>query len=212
MQTPRRRLDVQADPSPELSVASVALIMPAEIPDTKDVRSLLGKVGFKFIKGKVALAGVDPSDDKYVLDRDYFENYSRLRRYLCAYGIESKGFELTEAEKECLSLWVRTAIVPGLWGLKAEVPQELRAFLRSNQVHSMLTRLGFKYNNEGFYFLPGEKQKVVDGLLVNGRRLFRDDMRDDDGLMVYLARFGLPQTCTFKNLEKEERLRGRAAP
>lgn len=159
------------------------------------------KVGFKFHNGRISLPGVDPSKDKYVLDRDYFENGSRLRRYLCAYGTDCKRYEWSQEEEELLLLWVRTAIVPGLWGLEGEVPQHLQQFLKQRRIHPFLMRLGFKWTNDGFYYLPGEKPRVIGGLSINGRK-----MLGDEGLLVYLARFGLPQACKFDMLTEDERI------
>jgi hypothetical protein len=197
-----------AESSPESSIQSVKTKMPAMIPDFhQEVFPLLAKVGLKCVRGKYFLQGVNPSDDGLVLDKDYFENVTRLRQYLCAYGIETQGFELSVHQQKTLMLWMSTAIVPGLRGLKGEVKPELRTLLRGSQVHSMLMRLGFKYRAaDAYYFLPGEKPRVIGGLCMNGRKLIRDELRNDDGLLMYLARFGLPQSCTFNKLTDDERL------
>ena len=202
-QTPtRRHLEIEAGYSPDLWTTSVASasLMPAKLPSFNDVQPLLKKAGFKFPNGRYILPGVDPSDDKFVQDRDYFDRVSRLRRYLCAYGIWETGFEWKEEEKACLSLWVRTAIVPGLWG-RDEVPNELRFFFTGSQLHGLFDKLGFQYTSDGSYYLPGVKPVVTGGISINGRK-----MMGEDGLLVYLARFGLPPSCTFQNLSKEERL------
>ena len=120
----------EAETSPESSVQSIPTKMPATIPDFhQEVLPLLTKVGLKCVRGKYFLQGVNPSDDDLVLDKDYFENVTRLRQYLCAYGIETKGFELSVKQQETLMLWMSTAIVPGLRGLNGEVKPELRTFL-----------------------------------------------------------------------------------
>lgn len=209
LSTPKARSNEsqsEAESSPDISVVSVANIMPATMPDFgQEVLPLLKKVNLKYSNGKFFLPGVDPSDDNLVIDKDYFMNTTRLRQHLCAYGIECKGFELKQKEETILLLWISTAIVPGLWGLKGEIKQELRAFLTPGRVHSMLLSLGFVYK-DAYYFLPGEKPNVIGGICINGRKMIRDEVRGDDGLLLYLARFGLPRNCTFGNLTDEERL------
>ncbi len=205
---PSTRLLGSSGASPDLSTTSTtssqsttssAFLLPAKLPSFNEVQPLLKRCGFKFPNGRFILPGVDPSTDEFEEDRDYFSSASRLRRYLCAYGLDCQGFEWSDAEYECLSLWIRTAIVPGLW-FEKRIPDECRVLLRA--VHGVLMKLGFTYKSDGTYYLPGVKPKIAAGLSMNGRM-----MLGENGLLVYLARFGLPENCTFGNLAIHERNR-----
>jgi hypothetical protein len=133
-------------------------------------------------------------------------NATRMRTYLCAYGIDCKkwcvGYEWSDEQKELIAKWVRMAIVPALRHAR-EIPDEARIPLKSARLHGLLMKLGFGYRNSGEYYLPGVKPQVIHGISINGKQL-----KGENGMLVYLARFGLPpKTCKFENLTKEERLR-----
>ena len=189
--------------SPGLSVASSESTEDWSISPFKEVWALLQKVGFKYKRDFHCLPGVNPSDDKFVLDRDYFDLPTRLRKHLCAYGIDNcKGFEWDKKQTECLNRWIRLANVH-LPNDNKEVPEAGRTQIKHSEAISLLTKLGFSYSSlSSAYYLPGEEPNIKCGLSLNGRKL-----EGKDGLLVYLARFGLPlKTCAFKKISDVERL------
>lgn len=201
-----RQESILASQSPASSIVSTTSTDEWALPLFTEIRPLLQKVGFKFQTNHDCLPNVDPSKEQFVLDRDYFMNATRMRTYLCAYGIDCKkwcvGYEWSEEQKELIAKWVRMAIVPALRHAK-EIPVEARIPLKPTQLHRLLLKLGFRYKDSGEYYLPGVKPQVKHGISINGKQL-----KGENGMLVYLARFGLPpKTCKFENLTKEERLR-----
>lgn len=188
----RKRL-VRSSPS-----HSISEMLPRNIPTWNVIWPLLRKAGFTFTNGHYCLPDVNPPKEGFVLDTDYFANHLRLRRFLCAYGIKVGGFELSEDDKDRLSLWVCTAIVPRFWGLSQnDIPGELRHALPRNRIHTLLMSLDFQYKQEGFYFLPDEDPNSDPGRKLDG----------EDGLLVFLARFGLPRSCNFNQIDDSQRCR-----
>jgi hypothetical protein len=198
--TPRQKLIPH---SPAESTTSPT--NPWALPIFSQVRSLFQQVGFKFQNNYDVFPNVDPSKKEFCLDRDYFMTATRMRIYLCAYGIDCenwcKGYEWTDDEKELIHKWVRMAIVPALRHAK-EIPEEARKPVTPTELHRMLvTKLGFQYKSTGDYFLPGVKPLVTNRLWINGKPL-----QGENGMLVHLARFGLPHK-TVENLNKVDRMR-----
>lgn len=201
MQPKKRKSEKLAPRSPAVQ----EVMLPRNIPTWDMVWPLLQKAGFTFTNGHYCLPGVDPSKKRYVLDSHYFANHLRLRRFLCAYGIKEGGtFNfLNQDDRDRLSLWVRTAIVPRFWGLSQnDIPADVRLALPKKKMHPLFKSLGFKYHKDGLYYLPNEEVNRSCGLSLNGRKL-----DGEDGLLVFLARFGLPPSCKFNEIDDTQRSR-----
>jgi hypothetical protein len=177
---------------------------PWALPIFSQVRPFLQNVGFKFPNNYVVFPNVDPSKKQFCLDRDYFGTTTRMRTYVCAYGIDCKnwckGYEWSDDEKELIHKWVRMAIVPALRHAK-EIPVVARKPVTPMELHRMLIKIGFLYRSTGDYYLPGVKPLVKNSLSINGKPL-----KGKNGMLVHLARFGLPPK-TVENLNKVDRMR-----
>jgi len=177
-------------------------------PNFNDVKATLEKAGYVFtVDGHYCRPMEDgktvPEDG-----RDRFDNERIFREHLCEYGVNGDHSQWTEDERKSVATWVRHAIVKGFDG--EYLPQYDRLSL--NETWPLLQKLGFSYvkrkagSCSEWIACPGVGGlgwKCSDNL--PGQNIF-PGLDGNDGVLLHLAKHGLPENCHFEQLTEHVRL------
>jgi hypothetical protein len=194
--------------SPQL--AKIAPMDAVEMQQFHEIWPLLCRLGFRKDEKSHAYCRpkVHPSKDVFELDRDYFMSFKHLRKHLCAYGVEVDIFpsQLSHQELQRVEKWIRSAVFSDVDKILSRTMMERGGTLTEPQVCRLLQKIGFSYDSASQrYLLPGEtvpgKNSAIPPHLCKGREL-----SGENGLAVYLARFGFPKECEFQGITQNERL------
>lgn len=166
------------------------------IPRWPQVSVILKDCGYEFDTNVFARPFGNPKRNKAAkLGVDYFATEESFRAYCCAHGFDYVSVPPEEDDQQVVNIWSRYSIL----GAKFLDPQarvqkvpEL-SMTKLNTVRVLRNSLGFKYEYglQNGYVFPGDDKSMC---------------IEDEDMWMRLARFGLPEACTFEKSDEGELL------
>jgi hypothetical protein len=167
-----------------------------EIPRWAQVCGILEDCGYEFEENLFARAFGNPKRNKAAtLGDDYFETEESFRSFVCARGFDYVSAPPQQEDQDVVNAWSRYSILGDKYLTANERNQKLPELQMSRTTANglLLKKLGFKYIRrltEG-YQCPGDEETML---------------LEDKDMWTRLARFGLPEACTFEKVEDMELL------